>query len=460
MSEVPPTKEECSQAIRVLQYIQQRECSSEEERKHLPKLKRSYYTKVKSLAKSLSEPYFLKKEEKRREKIQAKHTLRLSTGLELSARQKAIKYHRLYKTEDSLCDTEKEQTQTEDISCKTLKIRCYICKKRFQPVIGHFYDQLCEPCSVFSLEKRNQTRDLSDHVAVVTGCRVKIGFEVCLKLLRANCYVIGTTRFPQDALKRYQMEADFKSWESRLCIYGLDFRYLRDLEKFCGHIQERYKKIDILINNAAQTIDRPTTFYKDQIEGESEKKSIQNNVIHYLIQQEQKKEIVQYDYDHQPLLSQTKKTSWQLQLNEVSTKEILETHCINYFAPFLLIRDFTSLMTKCEPYFSYIINVSAMEGQFNRVNKTSDHPHTNAAKAALNMLTRTSGPDYKHKHRIIMASCDTGWISNYNNFATSSAELWKNPIDSVDGAARILDLIFTHSDLSGYFWKDYKICTW
>src|SRR4029079_18274634 len=99
-------------------------------------------------------------------------------------------------------------------------IRCYICKNKFIPKVGQFYDQLCESCSIVSLQKRNQTRDLSNKIAIVTGCRVKIGFEVCLKLLRAGCLVIGTTRFPQDALKRYQVEPDFQKWEYNLHLYG------------------------------------------------------------------------------------------------------------------------------------------------------------------------------------------------------------------------------------------------
>lgn len=42
----------------------------------------------------------------------------------------------------------------------------------------------------------------------------------------------------------------------------------------------------------------------------------------------------------------------------------------------------------------YIVNVSAMEGQFYRKNKSSKHPHTNMAKAALNMMTRTCANEF------------------------------------------------------------------
>jgi len=162
-----------------------------------------------------------------------------------------------------------------------------------------------------------------------------------------------------------------------------------------------------------------------------------------------------YDADHQQLDLRSK-SSWNFELPNVSTIELLETQTINFTAPFILIRDLTPLLkNNSREGFSYIINVSSMEGRFDR-NKTSQHPHLNAAKAGLNMITRTCGQFYKSEHHICMLSVDTGW---QNNYKVPNME-WHPPVDYIDGAARILDPIFSNSNLSGYFLKDYNICTW
>jgi len=291
----------------------------------------------------------------------------------------------------------------------------------------------------------------------------------------------------------------FPTFQSRLHLYGIDLRLIPVIEKFVLHISQHYPKLDILVNNACQTVRRPTVYYKHLIPDEllqlqtdeknikclpnnflpsinssessssqtsgttslslsSSNLSIFTSQISLLPEDSDKKYFPPglYDADHQQLDLRSK-SSWNAEVSNVSTIELLETQIINFTAPFLLIRDLTPRLLKNNSGegFSYIINVSSMEGRFDR-NKTSQHPHLNAAKAGLNMITRTCGQSSKSEHHICMLSVDTGW---QNNYKVPNME-WRNPLDYIDGAARILDPIFSKSNLSGVFLKDYKICTW
>jgi NAD(P)-dependent dehydrogenase (short-subunit alcohol dehydrogenase family) len=107
-------------------------------------------------------------------------------------------------------------------------------------------------------------------VAVVTGSRVKIGYQTCLKLLRSGATVVATTRFPNSAADTYRKETDFSSWRDRLHVYGLDLRDVTGLEAFTRFLKMKYHKsgIDILINNACQTIRRPRGYYVPMTEKE------------------------------------------------------------------------------------------------------------------------------------------------------------------------------------------------
>ena len=113
----------------------------------------------------------------------------------------------------------------------------------------------------------------------------------------------------------------------------------------------------------------------------------------------------------------------------------------------------------------YVVNVSAMEGVFSRGYKGAGHPHTNMAKAALNMLTRTSAAELL-ADRILMTSVDTGWITDERPHPTKlrlAEEGFHAPLDLVDGAARVYDPIVRGErgeDLSGVFLKDYQPSGW
>ena len=159
--------------------------------------------------------------------------------------------------------------------------------------------------------------------------------------------------------------------------------------------------------------------------------------------------------------------SWRLRLAEVPTVELLEVHLVNAVAPFILNARLKPLMERVETRDAHIVNVSAMEGVFYRAYKTDKHPHTNMAKAALNMLTRTSAQDYAASG-IHMNSVDTGWITDEDPAAIATRKRedlgFHPPLDQIDAAARICDPIFdgllTGEHKWGQFLKDYHIANW
>ncbi|KAL6074883.1 Shortchain dehydrogenase, variant 2 [Balamuthia mandrillaris] len=398
--------------------------------------------------------------------------------------------------------------------------RACMCCKTFFTNVHKFYDKFCPTCAALFWEKRMFRVDLTGRVALVTGGRIKIGYETALILLRCNATVIVTTRFPRDAAIRFAKEKDFANWKNNLRIYRLDMRSLPLVEGFIAFLYRTLSRLDILINNAAQTIARPPEFFSHLHQLEQAPIALLSPAVQSLLstsnewntkaihslkedpssslptqllpasvykekeaQQKESTTIKKLENDlvaewSEPIdLRQT--NSWMLRLEQVSTKEFLEVQLVNNVAPFLLTARLKDLMQRSPPlpkkeesrdedkeenetggdyhekvkdneqneedvaFWKFIINVSAMEGQFYRY-KTERHPHTNMAKASLNMMTRTAAADYAVRG-ILMNSVDTGWITDErplhhqirSNFAFSP------PLDCVDGAVRILDPIFT-----------------
>jgi hypothetical protein len=138
---------------------------------------------------------------------------------------------------------------------------CYVCKQKYTKVHS-FYDQLCPPCAEFNYRKRTESADLRGRVALLTGGRIKIGYQAGIKLLRAGAELIVTTRFPRDSALRYAQEPDVAVWGHRLEIFGLDLRNTPNVEAFCHHVMATRDRLDFIVNNACQTVRRPPAFYE------------------------------------------------------------------------------------------------------------------------------------------------------------------------------------------------------
>lgn len=385
--------------------------------------------------------------------------------------------------------------------------KCYVCKASFTTPHS-FYDQMCAACAALNWEKRHQTADLRGRVALITGSRVKIGYHAALKLLRAGAYVVVSTRFPVDAAERYAREDDYEAWSDRLEIHGLDLRHTPSVEAFCKHLNESLPRLDFIVNNACQTVRRPPGFYKHMMEREHAGHASLSAPARPLLRayeelRAHKHALVPSHHEHAPTgllepsaLSQVAlldddlqddpllfpagsldadlqqvdlrgRNSWRLLLDEVSSVELLEVQLVNAIAPFVLNARLKSLMTRTPERDKHIVNVSAMEGQFYRAWKTDKHPHTNMAKAALNMMTRTSAADYV-KVGIHMNAVDTGWITDEDPAEIAARKVEQHrfhpPLDVVDGAARIIAPIFdgfrTGEHAYGLFLKDYASAPW
>jgi len=357
--------------------------------------------------------------------------------------------------------------------------RCYICKGPMKDETRHFfYDSMCSSCGDLNYTMRNKTRDLTGMTAIVTGARIKIGYQIALWLLNNGCYVIATTRFPADALLRFQKEPNYEQFKDRLFLYGLDFRNLKKVHQFIEFIYQNYKEVNILINNAAQTLYR-TDDYNHQLEEDEQaalkaiqedpknKMKLEENSAVSLVQNtfnlenNQQLELFQsnysvYDANHAPV-DFSLKNSWTKQIDEIDFREFAEAQVINSWVPFILCSNLKKILTVPNKK-SFVINVSAMEGKFDYPNKTSAHPHNNMAKAALNMLTRTCGRNFQ-KSGIYMTSVDTGWCSEM--VPTQMYSLKRTvPLDEIDGAMRVLHPIFDNLDSHSVLLKDYKTTTW
>jgi NAD(P)-dependent dehydrogenase (short-subunit alcohol dehydrogenase family) len=361
---------------------------------------------------------------------------------------------------------------------------CYICKQKFT-AIHHFYDQMCGECAEFNFAKRTELVDLHGRTALLTGGRVKIGYQAGLKLLRCGARLLVTTRFPRDSAARYAAEPDFADWSDRLEIFGIDLRHTPSVEAFCQELVRHESRLDFIINNACQTVRRPPAFYAHMMAGESAAAGTLVPAARKLLGAAPSAALSQVpllpddtvidhalfpvgalDQDLQQV-DLRDRNSWRLLLDEVPSVELLEVQLVNAIAPFIINARLKPLMLRTADRDKHIVNVSAMEGQFYRNNKTTRHPHTNMAKAALNMMTRTSAADYQ-QDGIHMNSVDTGWVTDEDAAELAARKVENHrfhpPLDIIDGAARIVDPIITGvksgTHVWGQFLKDYRPTDW
>ncbi|MGI8392403.1 SDR family NAD(P)-dependent oxidoreductase [Leucobacter sp. W1038] len=393
---------------------------------------------------------------------------------------------------------------------------CYICKQPYT-LVDAFYHQLCPECARFSHGKRNARTDLTGKRALLTGGRAKIGMHIALRLLRDGAHTTITTRFPRDAARRFASLPDSTEWLHRLRIVGIDLRDPSQVIALADSVAA-HGTLDILINNAAQTVRRSPGSYS--LLADAELQPLPDGPLPEIETfghtADQHPQALQASVEAHPLLSVTALAgtvaagrtpnltaenlaemamtagsaslekhadgtaidagglvpdvnhvnSWVQNVEDVDPLEMLEVQLCNTTAPFLLISRLRAALAASPAPRTYIVNVSAMEGQFARRYKGPGHPHTNMAKAALNMLTRTSAGEMFETDGILMTAVDTGWITDERPHFTKvrlAEEGFHAPLDLVDGAARVYDPIVrgeAGEDLFGHFLKDYQPSPW
>ncbi len=386
---------------------------------------------------------------------------------------------------------------------------CYICKQRYHQVDA-FYHQLCPGCAELNHSRRDARTDLTGRRALLTGGRAKIGMYIALRLLRDGAHTTITTRFPHDAVRRFAAMPDSADWLHRLRVVGIDLRDPAQVVALADSVAAR-GHLDILINNAAQTVRRSPGSYAALAAAESaplpegplpeleflggheasskaHPAALTGDATHHgLGELGGSPALTPHALTALALTSGSASperiaastaidagglvpdlapvNSWSQRVHEVDALELLEVQLCNVTAPFVLVSRLRAAMAASPFPRRYVVNVSAMEGVFNRGYKGAGHPHTNMAKAALNMLTRTSSEDM-FADGILMTSVDTGWITDERPHPTKmrlADEGFHAPLDLVDGAARVYDPIVRGElgeDLYGCFLKDYAPIAW
>ncbi|QKW22945.1 SDR family oxidoreductase [Kitasatospora sp. NA04385] len=361
--------------------------------------------------------------------------------------------------------------------------RCYVCKRHYRQLDG-FYHRLCPDCAADNTARRALSTDLTGRRVLLTGGRVKIGFQLALMMLRDGAELVVTSRFPHDTLARFRAAEGSAAWLDRLRIVGIDLRDPRQVLGLCEQMRAEGRPLDILVNNAAQTLRRPPESYALLAAGEHG--TVPAQVAHApgfrpmpaLATAWPAAELATEPgaplpagidtaaVDEAGLLPDpAPRNSWSATLGGLDPAEVLETQLVNALAPALLCDRLLPLLEASPHPRRYIVNVTAVEGRFAVRNKMPGHPHTNMAKAALNMLTRTSAAELADRG-VYMCAVDTGWITDENPAPKKSRLAdhgFRTPLDIVDGAARVYDPVVrgeAGEPFAGVFLKDYRVAEW
>jgi NAD(P)-dependent dehydrogenase (short-subunit alcohol dehydrogenase family) len=348
---------------------------------------------------------------------------------------------------------------------------CYVCKASYRHV-DSFYHRLCPVCAADNSARRALSTDLSGRRVLLTGGRVKIGFQLALMMLRDGADLLVTSRFPHDTVRRFRAEPGAEKWLDRLTVVAVDLRDPRQVLGLCEQLRQEGEPLDILVNNAAQTVRRPPQSYAllagaeldalpegaRQAPGFTPMRMLENGAAAL--------PVALREADEAGLLPDpSPENSWSARLGSLDPAEVLETQLVNSLAPALLCDRLLPLLLSAPRSRRYVVNVTAVEGRFAVRNKTAGHPHTNMAKAALNMLTRTSAAELADQG-VYMCAVDTGWITDENPAPKKQRIAragFRTPLDIVDGAARVYDPIVrgeAGDPVSGVFLKDYREAEW
>ena len=385
------------------------------------------------------------------------------------------------------------------------KKKCYICC--FILSEPHpLYPSLCRPCGAFNIAESYlslpNSLDLRGKIAVVTGGRINLGFHTTLRLLRCGAKVIVTSRYPQDTEYRYLQQHDQASWCERLGIVGADFRTAVDVFQLVKAIKEILKNwstdgglqsLDILVNNAAQTLTDPISAEKKAIANEGNQEYLgYRSLIHDtaynarvrggtmqpwgLLEANRAKvnegqptssysslKTESASLSNEPgdrladLTLRTDPSSWMQSISAIPYEDFITAYSVNSLVPMILIRELMPLMAQ-HPDISndktyppsgkervasvptaYILNISSREGIFEETPrspaKNGKHLHTNMSKAALNSITQTEAVVAWKKHKIAINSVDPGYMSAAPEIRDKIGEC---PIGFEDGAGRVL----------------------
>ncbi|KAJ5413083.1 hypothetical protein N7465_005388 [Penicillium sp. CMV-2018d] len=406
--------------------------------------------------------------------------------------------------DDNARYTQHERFQRTDApKTSDVKKRCYICRYRFSLTDSHeLYPSLCRQCGMFNIGCSNlslpEKLDLTGRIALVTGGRINLGYSTALRLLRCGAKVIVSSRYPADAAVRYSTEPDFAQWEKRLKVVGADFRTANDAFRLVHIVKQLLRawdgeapsdtpqSLDILINNAAQTLtdpikgevraisredhlkDHPQTMallaesendrYTPRVRGGQQATwipRITNNKAQPQIEDASNTQPTNQiatkglrttdNEDEEP-----SKSSWVQSLHEIPYSDLISAHSVNAFVPLILCRELlpvmgTSPSSTSSPSPSapstpagYIINVSSREGILEDTPRSSSkaghHVHTNMSKAAINMITETEAHAAWKGRRVAMNSVDPGYMSAAPECQPDEG----CPIGFEDGAGRVL----------------------
>lgn len=383
---------------------------------------------------------------------------------------------------------------------KWVQRNCYIC--RLQIHKSHrIFSAMCEPCGEFNLAGSSASLPhnlrLEGKTALVTGARINLGFHVVLRLLRCGASVIASTRYPRDAVARYEEQPDSVDWMGRLRVVGADFRTANDAFALVGQtksiLQEWGTSLDILVNNAAQTLTDSVEMEKAAVTRETALKgrvmpvlaegsyearvwhgASANNVLKeagagdstrdkVAMEEVPSKEASSETLGFEGLnleqnigekeatktgeiIKRPEPSSWVQSLSDIPYEDVITAHSINTFVPLILIRELLPVMNHRKnddltgANTGHVINVSSREGIFEgspkHGAKNGKHVHTNMSKAGLNMITETEASTAWQKYRVCMNTVDPGYMSAAPEY--EKAYGGERPLSWEDGAGRVM----------------------